>query len=68
MSCLPDNIISCRFNLEYDLSQNRIMAKGDQSLLWSSSFCKALGALLVSVYVEGSSDEALEGAVESLTD
>lgn len=51
MSCLPEDIISCQFNLEYDLSQNRIMAKGDQSLLWSSSFCKALGALLVSVYV-----------------
>ncbi len=47
MRCLPEDIISCRFNLEYDLSQNRNLARGPQSLLWSSSFCTSLVALLV---------------------
>jgi len=47
MRCLPDYIISCRFDLEYDGRQNRIVAKGQWSLVWSSSFCRSLTALLV---------------------
>jgi hypothetical protein len=46
MRCLPEDIIGCRFNLEYDVDQNRALARG-QSLLWSGPFCKSLAALLV---------------------
>ncbi|KAK3290390.1 uncharacterized protein B0H64DRAFT_57359 [Chaetomium fimeti] len=46
MRCLPEDIIGCRFDLKYDLDQNRALARG-QSLLWSGPFCKSLAALLV---------------------
>ncbi|KAH6631247.1 hypothetical protein F5144DRAFT_647669 [Chaetomium tenue] len=46
MRCLPEDIISCRFDLEYDIDQNRALTRG-QSLLWSGPFCQSLAALLV---------------------
>ncbi len=46
--CLPEDIISCRFNLEYDMDQNR------RIVFWSSQFCKTLKALLVHPMWDGS--------------
>ncbi|KAL2174230.1 uncharacterized protein P884DRAFT_332299 [Thermothelomyces heterothallicus CBS 202.75] len=46
MRCLPQDIIGCRHNLEYDMDQNRAMAKG-QSRFWSGPFCRVLTSLLV---------------------
>ena len=51
--CLPEDIISCRFNLEYDMDQNRVQARG-RSVFWSSPFCKKLTALLVHPMWDGS--------------
>ncbi|KAH6848427.1 hypothetical protein B0I37DRAFT_446506 [Chaetomium sp. MPI-CAGE-AT-0009] len=53
MRCLPEDIISCRFNLEYDLNQNRALARG-QRPFWSGSFCKSLAALFVHPMWRGS--------------
>jgi hypothetical protein len=47
MHCLPEDIIGCRYNLWYDISQNRMMSGGRQSQIWSSQFCRKLAALLV---------------------
>ncbi|KAK4148453.1 hypothetical protein C8A00DRAFT_38977 [Chaetomidium leptoderma] len=47
MRCFPEDIISCLHDLEYDCSQNRVLANGHRSLIWSASFCRSLTALLV---------------------
>jgi hypothetical protein len=47
MRCLPEDIIGCRFNLEYDESQNRSLSAKRPSVIWSAPFCRALTALLV---------------------
>ena len=50
MRCLPEDIISCQYDLDYDMSQNRQYNphQGKQaSLVWSVPFCKLLTALLV---------------------
>lgn len=45
--CLPRDIISCRFDLEYDGRQNRVLKAKGQSLMWSGPFCSSLAQLLV---------------------
>jgi hypothetical protein len=47
MRCLPEDIIGCRFNLEYDESQNRSLSTKRSSVIWSVPFCRALTALFV---------------------
>jgi hypothetical protein len=54
MHCLPEDIIGCRFNLEYDETKNRDLRAKGHSLVWSASFCKALAALLVHPMWDGS--------------
>ncbi len=47
MRCLPDDIISCRYDLEYDANQNRAISEGHRRLIWSAPFCRSLTRLLV---------------------
>ncbi|AEO67381.1 uncharacterized protein THITE_109854 [Thermothielavioides terrestris NRRL 8126] len=54
LRCLPEDIISCQFDLEYDTDQNRTSkTNGRPGLVWSATFCDALTALIVHPLFEG---------------
>jgi hypothetical protein len=53
MRCLPEDIISCRFDLAYDVDQKRALTRG-QRPVWGAPFCRSLTALMVHPMWNGS--------------